>query len=95
MDNIFFCPSCKKTFIGEEANSHKCNFDVVEIPVSDYFIREKPTKTSIVAWGVNGKVYRLTKEAAPTVAPTAITRNETPVQITRRRDRTAARRQKA
>ena len=60
MENIFRCPSCKKVFIGEEAFTHKCIFDVVEIPISDFYEREG----KVIAWGVNGKVYRLTKPSA-------------------------------
>lgn len=60
LDNIFRCPSCKKTFIGEESFSHKCEFDVVEIPVSGYY----EIDGKIIAWGLNGKVYRLAKPSA-------------------------------
>ncbi|MGA2199871.1 MAG: hypothetical protein ABSG45_08030, partial [Nitrososphaerales archaeon] len=57
MDNIFNCPSCNKTFIGEEAYTHKCTFDVIEIPVTDFYERD----SKVIAWGINGKVYRLVK----------------------------------
>jgi hypothetical protein len=63
LDNIFKCPSCKKTFISEEEYTHKCDFDVVEIPVTDYYERD----SKIVAWGINGKVYPLVKGESPRV----------------------------
>lgn len=62
MDNIFKCASCGKTFIAEEKFTHKCVFDVEEIPITDYFERKTEDKTSIVAWGLNGRIYRLVKQ---------------------------------
>ena len=57
MNNIVTCPSCGKTIIAEEEHSHKCVFDVVEIPVIHYY----EINEGITAKGVNGKFYRLVK----------------------------------
>jgi hypothetical protein len=61
MDNIIRCSSCKKVIIAEEEHTHKCIFDVIEIPITDYYERN----SNIVAWALNGKVYRLVKSASP------------------------------
>ncbi len=61
MENIIRCSACGKSIIAEEEFIHKCRFDVIDIPVSDFFIVKKGDHESVIAKGLNGKSYRFVK----------------------------------
>ena|SRR5487761_684891 len=62
LDNVMKCSTCGKTIVADEEFTHKCQFDLVDIPVSDVFIRMNDDQESAIGHGLNGKYYRLLKK---------------------------------
>ena len=65
MENIIKCSTCRKTIIADEEFTHRCQFDLVNIPVSGFFTVKKNGKESVIGLGLNGKSYRFVKGVLP------------------------------